>query len=68
MARDHVCPECGQKFDVEVVEAAFNNQYAPKYLYENFEEELCGPCAFLMVERGLIDPTDSFSDEREPDI
>lgn len=68
MARDHVCPECGRKFDVEVAEEAFDDRYSPKYCYEDLDDEYCAPCAFLFVERGLVDPSDSFSSEREPDI
>lgn len=68
MARDHICPECGAKFDVEVAEAAFDSHYSPKYYYSDLDDYYCAPCAFLFVERDLVDPHNSVYYEREPDI
>lgn len=68
MARDTICPDCGRKFDRDLAERIYDDKYAPKYLYDCLEDNFCLPCAFHYTEIGVVDPANSLSDEREPDI
>ena len=54
MQQDTKCPECGMRFDTDVVRAAFQERFKGKFDCVEREERLCFACACLAAERGYF--------------
>ena len=52
MDRNTKCTECGRRFDMGVVRAAFQEHFEGRFDYDGRRERLCFACACLAAARG----------------